>query len=163
MKNVNLNQQYQKILHLINNTDKSTHGDIELQGHWGKYLCVLVAGFLENAIIAVYSDFVSGAASPHVSQFTLVNLEKIQNPKTEKFIQVAIQFKKDWGEELKDYFINHPDKKAAIDSIMTNRHLVAHGKSTSISVHRVREYLTLSIEVIEFIEDMCANKKSKLR
>ncbi len=158
MQNVELIKQYKKLVQLIDDTDTSTDGDLELQGHWGKYLCVLASGFLENAISAVYSDFVSQAASAHVIQYTQKNLDKIQNPKSDKFIAVASQFKKSWGTELKNHFDEHPENKQAIDSIITNRHLVAHGKTTSISVHRVRDYLEKSVKIIEFIEGQCANQ-----
>ncbi|MDO6773725.1 HEPN domain-containing protein [Shewanella sp. 3_MG-2023] len=158
MDNTELKRQYAKLTKLIDDTEKSTLGNLELQGHWGKYLCVLTSGFLENAISAVYIDFVSKASSPHVSRYTLKHLEGIANPKAQRFVNVANQFKKEWGTELEEYFKNNPDKKEAIDSIMTNRHLVAHGKATSISVHRVREYLDKSIEVIRYIEKQCANK-----
>lgn len=158
MRNTELNRQYTKIQRLIDGTGNSTHNDLELQGHWGKYLCVLASGFLENAISAVYIDFVGKAASPHVTQYTMKNLDKIQNPKASRFVQLAYQFKSEWGKELEDFFQSHPEKKQAIDSIMTNRHLVAHGKMSSISVHQVREYLERSVSVIEFIENQCANR-----
>jgi RiboL-PSP-HEPN len=163
MNNLDLIKQHQKLIKLINDTELSTHGDLELQGHWGKYLCVLVSGFLENAISAVYIDFVSKAASPHIAKYTLNHLEKIQNPKSKKFVEVASQFKKEWGSDLDKYFSDHPEYKQAIDSIMTNRHLVAHGKNTSISVHRVRECLEKSVYVIEFIENQCSNRTVTVR
>jgi len=160
MDNFDLNKQYLKLKKLIDDTALSTHDDLELQGHWGKYLCVLTSGFLENAISSVYADFVSKAASPQVIQYTLRHLENIQNPKSRKFIEVARQFKKEWGDDLEQYFSDHPEYKQAIDSIMTNRHLVAHGKVTSISVSRVSDYLEKSVTVIEFIENQCANRKT---
>ena len=46
-------------------------------------------------------------------------------------------------------------RKNAIDSIMNVRNQIAHGGTTGITVHRVREYLERSVEVIEFIEDQC--------
>ena len=86
--------KYKKLTKLIDDTELSTHGDLELQGHWGKYLCVLVSGFLENAISAVYMDFVSNAASPHVTRYTLKHLESIQNPKAQRFVTVDIDYPK---------------------------------------------------------------------
>jgi hypothetical protein len=46
-------------------------------------------------------------------------------------------------------------RKDAIDSIMNNRHLIAHGKDSGITVARVNDYLRKCIEVIEFIEAQC--------
>jgi len=40
---------------------------------------------------------------------------------------------------------------------MNNRHQIAHGKETAISVSRVREYFESSIDAIEFIEEQCGS------
>jgi hypothetical protein len=39
---------------------------------------------------------------------------------------------------------------------MNNRHLIAHGRSSSISVVQVREYFAAIGEVAEFIEHQCS-------
>lgn len=150
-----LDRQYKQIIYLIENTRKSCGDNIELQGHWGKYVCVLAAGFLENAICEVYIPLVSSSASPAVSNFSQTVLQKIQNPKSSKFIEIANSFKKEWGEQLAQFLNEDNDRKDAIDSIMRIRHLIAHGKNTSVSIVKVREYLERSVEVIEYIEKQC--------
>ena len=152
MKSRELARQLQKIEALIKATSSTTGDNLELQGHWGKYLCVLCAGFLENAISEIYIEFAEKASAPPIASFSRKTLEKITNPKSQKFIETAHNFKKNWGEELEAYFSDNPSKKNAIDSIMNNRHQIAHGKTTSISVARVREYLKESVDVIKFIE-----------
>ena len=155
MKNRELKRQLQRIEDLINSTSDSTDDNLELQGHWGRYLCVLAAGFLENAISEIYIEFVNKSSSPHVASFTRRKLQKIQNPKAGKFVETAYAFSNEWGKELENLFENDSSLKDAIDSIMSNRHNIAHGKQTSISVIRVKEYLLKSIQVIEFIELQC--------
>jgi hypothetical protein len=155
MQSQQLNKQYKQILKLIADTRVSCGDSLELQGHWAKYICVLAAGFLENAIGEVYIPLVSSSSSPAVSNFTQQVLEKIQNPKSSKFIDIARSFKKEWGKELDDFLNTDSDLKNAIDSIMRTRHLIAHGKNTSISVVQVKEYLERSVQVIEFIEKQC--------
>ncbi len=157
MENRELKKQYDSIKLLIDSAQESTYGDIQLQGHWGRYLCILASGFLENAISEIYVEVVKSAAAPHVVKYTSKTLDKIQNPKAKRFIDTASQFKSEWGEELEKFLKEDPSRKSAIDSIMTNRHQIAHGKSCNISVHRVREYLEKSVEVIKFIEGQCKN------
>lgn len=152
MKNQQLSFQLQQIRSLIQRTNEATGGNIELQGHWGKYLCVLAAGFLENAISALYIDFVDQASGKPVANFASDHLRKIQNPKSIRFVETARAFKEEWAKELENFFEQNKDKKDAIDSIMSNRHKIAHGKNTSVSVSNVKEYLEKSVEVIEFIE-----------
>lgn len=158
MRNSELVKQYQKIKKLIEKTKTLPENDLELQGHWGRYLCVLVSGFLENAISEIYISFVSKSSSPHVVQYTVHILSKIQNPKAKKFSETARQFKKEWGIELDNYFLIDSSRKDAIDAIMNNRHQIAHGKDTGISVGRVTEYFEKCVEVIEFIENQCDNR-----
>ncbi|MGI2183171.1 HEPN domain-containing protein [Shewanella oncorhynchi] len=158
MENRDIDKQYKAIKKLIDNTQISTHGDLELQGHWGRYLCILVSGFLENAISAVYIDFVSESASPAVIKYATNIINKINNPKSNRFVETAKQFKVEWGEELEIFFRNNDNYKTAIDNIMTNRHLIAHGKNSSISVHNVSLYFYDSVEVIKFIEKQCKNR-----
>ena len=155
MKNRNLEKQYRQILKLIEDTRDSCGDNFELQGHWGKYICILAAGFLENALSEVYIPLVSSSSSPAVANFTQRVLEKIQNPKSTRFVETARSFKKEWGEELDDYLNGQDDIKDAIDSIMRNRHLIAHGKNTSVSVVKVKEQLDKSVLAIEFIEQQC--------
>lgn len=155
MKSLKLFKQHQKIIGLIEQTKLSTDSNLELQGHWGRYICILVAGFLENAISEVYVQFVTDSASPQVAQYTIATLEKIQNPKSNKFIETASKFKKEWGEQLKVFLEEDQSRKFAIDSIMQIRHEIAHGKNTGITIVRVKDYFEKSVEVIEFIENQC--------
>jgi hypothetical protein len=127
---------------------------MEAQSHWAKYLCVLSAGFLENAIQEIYGLYCSNCANQNVASFVVKALARIQNPKTSAFLEVAGSFKEKWRYDL-EKFIDDGGRKEAINSIMSNRHLIAHGKDTSISLARIKEYLSKSVEVIEFIEDQC--------
>ena len=155
MRSKELSKQFDHINNLIKSTRSSTSDNLELQGHWGKYICILCAGFLENAISEVYIEFADKCSSPPIASFSRKNLGRINNPKAQKFIDTAYAFKKSWGQELEIFFNENPSKKNAIDSIMANRHLIAHGKSTSISVIRIKDFLKESIDVIHFIEEQC--------
>jgi hypothetical protein len=155
MKNRQLEIQYDRIKNLFAVTGKTTGGDFELQSHWAKYLCVLSAGFLENAISEVYIDFVRNKAHQPVANYASSMLSNIRNPKTAKFIEVAYAFKKSWGDELDD-FVKENGRAEAVNSIMHNRHLIAHGKNSNVTVVRLQNWFETSVEVIVFIENQCA-------
>jgi RiboL-PSP-HEPN len=151
MKNAEIQKQISAIRLLIKRTSEASNGDIEIQAHWAKYVCILVAGLLENAISEIYSDFSSRAASELVANFAGSKLAQIQNPKANLFIEVAKSFKVSWGAELETY-IDQDGRKDAINSIMANRHQIAHGKQSGITVARVSAYLNKIEEVLNFIE-----------
>lgn len=156
MRNLELLRQSEAVSMLIQRTGVATWDDIQLQGHWGRYLCVLAAGLLENSLKAIYSDFVRGSASPQVANFATSMLENIQNPKAQRFVETARAFNPEWARDLEAFLDSESGvRKDAIDSIMNNRHQIAHGRNTSISVARVREYLRRAIEVIDYVETQC--------
>lgn len=146
--------QKQRLDWLIGETAKFQGDQLELQAHWARYLCVLAAGFLENALSEVYSRYAKSCANPQVSNYVEAVLGRIQNPKSGKFLETARSFDRTWEDGLSN-FIDSDGRKDAIDAIMANRHLIAHGKDSGISLARVKEYLKKSIEVVEFIEDQC--------
>lgn len=154
MKNQELSRQLQRINTLLKKVDEATGMDIEMQSHWSKYICVLCAGFIENAISGIYSDFVDSASNNHVANYAKSNLSKIQNPKTAKFVETARAFKESWASDLEN-FVAIDGRKEAVDSIMQNRHLIAHGKDSGISIVRLKEWLKKSVDILDFIETQC--------
>ncbi len=159
MRNVRLVGQYNTIQSLIERTGTATGENIELQGHWGRYLCILAAGLLENSIREIYQEFVQNSASPPVASFASSRLRGINNPKSERFVQVASSFSQEWGQSLAEFLnASNGERKDAIDSIINNRNQIAHGRNTNIFVVRVKGYLDRVVEVIDFIESQCSER-----
>ena len=154
MKDAGLTAQLQALRALFDRVDAACGDDMEMRAHWAKYLCVLAAGFLEIALIEVYSYYCNKGANKAVASFARRNLERIQNPKSSRFVEITAFFSKEWGDNLRQ-FVDDKGRKEAIDSIMTNRHMIAHGKRSDITLVRAKEYLIKSIEVVEFIEAQC--------
>lgn len=149
----------QELLNLQNLIDQSSSAelDLSLRGHWAQYLCVRAAGFLENSLEAIYADFARARGSdPRVARFVAKQLERIYNPKTPTFLRTAGQFDETWERELAAFLNADPDRrKGGINSIIEYRNRIAHGESVVISPTWVSDYLTRSVEVLEFIEDQC--------
>jgi RiboL-PSP-HEPN len=154
MQNARLSSQFQKLRDLFAKADAACGADFEMRSHWAKYLCVLSAGFLENAISEVYGDFVRGAASQPVADYAMSTLSRIQNPKTSRFLEIARQFKTSWADALEN-FADSSGRREAINSIMANRHEIAHGKHPGITLVQIKYYLDRAVEVVEFIEKQC--------
>jgi hypothetical protein len=154
LKNAELRRQAGLISNLLSRTQAATGGDIELQSHWARYLCVLAAGFLENAIFETYSAVIRGGANPAVASFASSRLEKISNPKSGKFTEIAGTFKAEWKKDL-ERFLDDDGRRDAIDSVMTNRHQIAHGEYSGITIARLKPFFEKSVTVVEFLEKQC--------
>ena len=154
MRNIGLHSQLESLQTLFDRATTASLEDPELVGHWGRYLCIMTAGFLQNAPELVYSDYISKNANLRVQKFARQNLGRINNPKANKFVEIAGSFDKDWAQSLNEYLEeDNGHRRNAIDSVMANRNQIVHGGTTSISVGRIREYLSSCVEAVEFIEN----------
>lgn len=151
LKNAELRRQAGLIYDLLTRTTTATGGDIELQAHWARYICVLAAGFLENSLFEIYAAVIRAGASPAVASFASSRLEKISNPKSSRFVETLRAFKSTWADEL-EQFLADDGRRDAIDSIMANRHLIAHGDHSGITIARLRQFFDRSVAVVEFLE-----------
>lgn len=157
--NRDLVKQLQSVHDLFKRTGAACGEDIELMSHWARYLCIVCAGFLESALIGVYAEYCRTTANEHVANFATRALKQYSNPQTGRFLEVAGNFRTDWRAEL-EKFVGVDGRKEAIDSIMANRHLIAHGRSCEITVARLREYFVKAVDVVEFIVSQCNVRKS---
>jgi hypothetical protein len=154
MKNIELVRHRDSLNAAIGRAKDLT--DVELLGHWGKYVCVLTSGFLENIIRELYGKYVERKATPKIAAFVVRQLDRVNNPKAARFLEIADAFSPTWALELTAFLDDDGARRRdAIDSIVANRHLIAHGRSVGISVSRVREYFVAINEVADFVEKQC--------
>lgn len=151
-----LKKQSEKILALIKTAEDSFEEDDELRSHMAKYICILCSGFLENVVHNIYSDYIrKETTSPSVISFSTIILSKIQNPNSEKFREIAKNFRPEWESELK-LFLQDEERSAALNYIIKDRHKIAHGKDSDITLSRIRQYHKKTVEVVEFLEEQCS-------
>ncbi len=156
MRNHDITRQINRIRELVQRVDQACGGDLELQAHWARYVCVLTSGLIENSARASYTDFAGRAASAPVAKHTASVLTELRNPKTERLLTLAGRFKNEWRIEL-EVFATENGRREAVDAIMSNRHLIAHGQghNSNLSLATVEGYFVKSVEVLEFIEGQC--------
>lgn len=156
MQNREIAKQLQRLNDLIKKTDEACSSNLELQAEWAKYLCILSAGLIENALKAIYIEFTQKKVSKPIAGYVSSTISPIRNPKTQRFLDIAAAFNPTWRDELETY-VNDEGRLEAIDSIMSQRHLIAHGQNqnSNITVAKIKDYLIKSIEVLEFIEQQC--------
>lgn len=127
--------------------------DPEVLSHWARYLCVLVSGFLEISVRAIYGRYSRGKAAPIVANYVEAQLNGFQNPNMGKILDLAGSFNADWRVELDAASAGAP--KEAVDSIVANRHSIAHGQNVGISLVRIKEYYEDAFEILELIDEQC--------
>lgn len=157
MQNRKIKSQIQAFDSLVARAISACGESVEMRAEWSRYLCVVAAGILENAIKELYGDFATNKVSAPLARFVGSSLSPIRSPRTQKFLEVAGAFNKEWADEL-SAFVQHEGGQEAIDSIMLQRHLIAHGryKESRISMAQIQDYFARAVRVLELIEKQCS-------
>jgi len=126
--------------------------EIELQSDFARYLCVLVSGFFENAIVALVLDFAQRGSSPEVAAFVERELEHWTNPNTDKICVLLGSFNPEWRKQSELFLVD--ERKESVNSLVALRHKIAHGESVGTSLSQIKAYYATILKVVEFIGDL---------
>lgn len=139
-----------ELVERLQKTDLPVDLSTALTAHLTQYLCVRVTGFIERAARQIYSEHARLRSGPTVASFVSKRLERRYNFNAERLCQLAGEFDPSWGEDLRSFL--GEDRKLAIESIMTNRHRIAHGESVSLGFVQLREWYKQVLQVVEHME-----------
>lgn len=128
--------------------------DPQIQADMARYLCVLVSGFIEQAARHIYREYAVKRSHPNVGRMVERHLEGFTNANATKLCQLAGSFNASWAEELKEYL--EGQRKDAVDSVIANRHNVAHGRDVGLTYVRMRAYYDQVKDVVAYLEAQCA-------
>lgn len=151
MRNREANQHKDRLDDLFKQVSEVS--DINLQGHWARYLCVLVSGFIEVSIRAILTEYVKNKSAPSVANYVVRGLDRFQNPNMERILQTLGAFNPAWADEISK--LTEGELKDAVDSVIANRNNIAHGGNVSIRYRTIASYYDNAVKVIEIIEEQC--------
>lgn len=112
--------------------------DDEAKAHLARYLCVLTSGYLEEVIKILIQDYVAAQASPTVANHVSSTTSNLTNLNSEKIGQLLNSFSSKWRDEFDNGLSE--EEKAAIDSVVANRHLIAHGRNVGVSYVHIKDW-----------------------
>jgi hypothetical protein len=153
MKNQAVNRRLQRLKQNFDRAHRLPQ-EAEILAHWARYLCILTSGLIEKSLVELLTEYIAKGSSPPIAGYAISKLEQLQNPKTQKIIDLLGAFKDEWRIAFQK-FAEESGRKEAIDSVMANRHQIAHGEDSGVTIARVREYFDKCEEVLEHIEALC--------
>jgi len=118
--------------------DVSVRGDLYLQSHWSRYVCVMVSGFLEVSIREILSEYTRRHSCAELQQYVDSHLEWFINPGTKKLAELLGKFSVEWKKWLDETL--EQEIKDAVDGIVSNRNNISHGKDVGISYVTTKGY-----------------------
>jgi hypothetical protein len=127
--------------------------DAELLSDLARHLCVLVAGFLEQAVIEIALEHVRTHAQVSVLRHVEGRLRRFTSAKAQNVIDLLGSFDPDWRTDLEAFLVDQ--YKASIDSVVALRHTVAHGRYTGVTIARVQQYYEQVKKVVDHCIQLC--------
>ena len=160
MKNIEIESRENRLDSLFKRIEHAAE-DPELQSHWARYLCILVSGFLETSIRTIFARYARERAHPKVAGFVTAQLGFLRNPKMGKILELVHAFSADWEEQLKA--ATEGEIQAAVNSIVTNRNHIAHGRNVSLGLVGLQGYYKSAKKLVRLLEELCDGSVNKHR
>jgi hypothetical protein len=124
--------------------------DLQAQADLACYLCVLVAGYLEQAARHILGDFAVRKAHPSVARFVERRLGGFTNANSRKLCDLVGDFDSQARERMETFVSG--ERKDAVDSVIANRHQIAHGRDVGLTIIRISAYYEHVSETVGFLE-----------
>lgn len=123
---------------------------VELKSDYSRYLCVLVSGFLERAVIELINNYVSAVSHPRAARLVEKKIHRTSNLNAEELTKLIGFLDRQWRAELIDFLGD--ERKDTLNSLIALRHDIAHGGPSGISLTTVSAYYKSVKEVVSFLE-----------
>jgi hypothetical protein len=151
MHNPQVRNQLREIHILLDEIDHANR----LRVHWGRYLCVMTASFLENAVQAIYEEYAYTTFGGNLANYVSSQIAfTVGNANADSITRTAKSFSEIWSIALLEFLADN-DRQAAINTVVSQRNLIAHGEQSAISPAQLKSHLEKIVEVVEFIENQC--------
>ena len=152
MRNPKLLDEKKHIDDLFNQVN-SYSGDPYIKSLLTYYLCMRISGFLENCVRIIFQDYSIPRTKENVQTFVTNKLKKFPNPTWSAIIDLALEYNKQWVDNLKKAV--KFQQISSLESINVNRNAIAHGGSSSITIVDLSKYYADIVLLIEELENSC--------
>ena len=126
----------------------------ELQSDFARYLCVLVSGYIERAVIQLVLEHARQKGAPTLQRFVEKQTTKrFSNPNTSRVQELLGSFDPRWQQEIEEFLVD--ERKDAVDSIVALRNAIAHGGSVTVTYRRIREYYKQAQCLVDRVKEIC--------
>jgi hypothetical protein len=144
---------HRKRIEAVFDRSKKLMDDQELLADQARYLCVLVAGFIEKAMSEVVLEYTRRHGARSLQRYVEKGTSRFTSANSAKVLALLGSFEPSWSDQIGNILVD--EYKDAFDSVVTNRHQIAHGISVGLTYARMRDYFRAIVHVIDKIEDLC--------
>lgn len=124
--------------------------DPEIASDLGRYLCVRVSGFLEQATQVILRDYCSRNSWGEIQTFAHSWLDRMPNLSSDALVKLIKRFNESWATELEE-MLSKEERKASLNALIGIRNDVAHGKQQGMSRQQAWEYFELAETLVDWL------------
>lgn len=129
------------------------NGDPFISAQLTYFLCIRISGFIENCVRIIFTAYSTPRVKDHVTNFVSKRLEKLPNPTYEAICKLTGDFNDSWLKSFKATVSEQ--NRSALQSINVNRNAIAHGDTSSITLHQLTNYYVEVLDLLEKLESTC--------
>ncbi len=96
-------------------------------------------------------EYCDKRCTPEVASFVKRRLKDLQNPRTDKLEELLGSFSEVWRKDLLIFF-GDGETKGHINSIVTNRNQIAHGRTTTVTISQTKDWLRSIKRFADYVE-----------
>jgi len=126
--------------------------DDEVRSLLVKMLCIRTAGLLEVFLKTRISEYSKGKVPAEINRFMTAKFKDITNLKSTKFADVLTSFSIAWADKFNKYLNEHEQEKNSLDSVIAQRHNIAHGQPSNIGQASMRQYYEDVKHVVYYLD-----------
>lgn len=114
---------------------------------------MLVAGFLEQAVIEIALEHIRTHAHSSVQRYVDGRLRRFTSANVQNVIELLGSFDPDWRSDLEAYLVD--EYRDAVNGVVALRHTIAHGRPTGVTIASVQSYYERVKKVIDHCVQLC--------
>ena len=111
--------------------------DPEIQADYTRYLCILVAGFIERSVEDILQSYAEQKADSRVSRYVSTTLRRRGNLRANQIVSLFGDFDESW-KELLDGSLT-AEQRQAIGNVYANRNPIVHGEDVDLTYTQIRD------------------------
>jgi hypothetical protein len=148
-----IDRHRKKLTYLLKNVPVDPTGSLEIQAHWARYTCIVMSGYIEDAVKGLFSAYTAERAPTKVFNYVSSQLKYFQTADTDSLGALVSKFDKAWMDSFNTFLTD--ERKSAVNSVVGNRHRIAHGLDVSVTMSQLGEWYPKVNEVIDHIAFLC--------
>jgi hypothetical protein len=150
-----IDRHRKRLSYLLKNVPVDPSGSLEVQAHWARYTCIVMSGYIEDCVKELLSAYTNERSAGSVFNYVSAQLKFFRTADVDNISELVAKFDKNWSLSFASFLT--PERKDAVNSVVGNRHRIAHGLDVSVTISQLSQWYPKINDVIDHLTELCNN------